>query len=127
MFVEVVSDLAPSEGSHATGCNIRISEKTMSEQSKMEATAREMAHACLARRRSALEVAGLRARVEIERWQGTGLRGSELRITFWRDTALIDVVEDFILEDGQFMGSREELQRWLDEGIDDVLKPSTGL
>jgi hypothetical protein len=93
----------------------------MSQQAETEKSARELAHACLTAHQSALEKRGLRADVKIERRDGESLQGSEIRITFWRGNDLADVIEDFIFRVGQPTGSPEELERWLDESIDDVL------
>jgi hypothetical protein len=94
----------------------------MSEQAKFEASAREIADACVRTHQSALQEAGLRTDVQITPWNGESLQGSEIRLVFWRGTRMIDVIEDFIIKDGRPTGSRDELQRWLEEGIEAVLK-----
>jgi hypothetical protein len=94
----------------------------MSQQTDIEASTLEVAHSCLSTHRAALDALGLRTDVQTERREEGERRGSEIRIAFWREENLIDVIEDFVFRDGQPTASREELRRWLEDGIREVLE-----
>jgi hypothetical protein len=99
----------------------------MSEHYALHLTARDTAHAVLADRRSALVEAGLRARIELERHFEDGRESwSEIRVDFWRGDAFVDVLETFLVREGEAVVTPEELKAWLEEHIDAILEENAG-
>jgi hypothetical protein len=84
-------------------------------------SAREITEAVLADRADRLAAADLQPRVAVKRWgEGAGAQ-AELSISFWRGTAFVDVLEDFILRNGSPTTSPDELRQWVATGIDEIL------
>jgi|SRR5829696_7275738 len=96
----------------------------MSRHADVEATARDAAQAVLSERQEVLSALRLEAKVEISRWLDGDRENAEIRISFWRGPAFVDVVEDFVIRDGQPTASPQELREWLEESIDEVLEAS---
>lgn len=82
---------------------------------------RQTAEAVLAARTPALQSAGLHTTVELKRWSQQGGKNSELRIVFWQEDKLVDVVEDFVVQDGQPVASLSDFEGWLEQSVDTVL------
>jgi hypothetical protein len=57
--------------------------------------------------------------VEVKRWTTDD---SELRVAFWRGNAFVDVVEDFIVQDGTPVASVTEFRQWLEHSIDTIIE-----
>lgn len=94
----------------------------MTQQSQLDDAVRGLAEAVLGERRSALSAAGLRATVEVTKWSNGDRGNSELRVAFWREDAFIDVVEDFITQDGSPAASLDEFKHWLEQGVDAIVE-----
>lgn len=77
---------------------------------------REMAFAALTRQASAIAAAGLRATVDVPRWSSPAGANVEVRISFWRGDAFIDVAEDLVMTAGQATAP-DDLRKWLDEMV----------
>jgi hypothetical protein len=97
----------------------------MNEQSHLDEAVRELAHTVLGERQSALSAAGLRATVEVSAWSKDDRSNSELRVTFWREDAFVDVVEDFIIKEGKPAASLGDFKRWLEQQVDTIVKENT--
>ncbi|HEX5927303.1 MAG TPA: hypothetical protein VFY45_26035 [Baekduia sp.] len=99
----------------------------MTEHSSLCETVRELAVAVIAERRAALTDAGLRTTIEVERWTAKdGSESSELRVAFWRDNAFIDIVEDFIVQDGTPVASLDGLRQWLERSVNAIMEENRG-
>jgi hypothetical protein len=98
----------------------------MSERLNLDQEVREMAVALLEQRRSALTNSGLRATVELKQWSNEGRDSSEIRIAFWRGNNFVDVIEDFIVEDGRPAASTDEFRLWLEQSVDGVVEENRG-
>lgn len=94
----------------------------MNERLNLGQEVRDMAVALLEQRRSVLDDLGLRATVELKQWSNEGQDNSEIRIAFWRGNNFVDVIEDFVVEDGQPAASTDEFSLWLEQSVDGVVE-----
>ncbi len=98
----------------------------MTELDAFHKTVRDVAREVLIDRQSALNDRGLRSRVELRRQFSDERESSELCIEFWRENALVDLFEDFVVRDGCPVATSDELRRWLEENVDAVLREQDG-
>ena len=71
-----------------------------------------------------LDSAGLRATSELRDWSEREFSSVELRVDFWRGDNLIDFFEDFVIKQGEPVGSIQQIEEWLRNGFDAALRDS---
>jgi uncharacterized protein YheU (UPF0270 family) len=50
----------------------------------------------------------------------------ELCIELWHENELADFFEDFVVREGRRVATLDELRRWLEQNVDDVLREQRG-
>ncbi len=98
----------------------------MGERLNLNHEVHEIAVELLERRRVTLDDLGLHATVEMKQWCKRGRYNSEIRIAFWRGTNFVDVIEDFLIEDGRPAASIDEFRLWLEQSVDGVVEEHRG-